>query len=63
MLSTCMNPSDVLLLEVASHSYYYRVYLCYCLLFAEDYLVVNAVAYLWSPQCLNVMLSKSTGQC
>ena len=60
-LSTHTNPSDVLLLEVASHSYYYKVYLCYCLLFTEGYIVADT--YLSRLQCLNVVLSKSTHQC
>ena len=40
---SCTNPSGVLLLEMASHDYHYRVYLCYCLLFTEGYIVADAV--------------------
>ena len=63
MPSTHMNPSGVLLLEVASHVYIYRVYLSYCLLFTKGYFVADAIAYLSSPQCSNIVLSESTHQC
>ena len=62
-LNTRTNSLDVLLHEAASHSYYYRIYLCYCLLFTGSYLVADAIAYQSSPQCLNVVLSNSTHQC
>ena len=58
-----MNSSDILLLKAASHGYYYRVYLCYCLLFTKGYLVADAVAYLLSPQYSDVVLSEGTCQC
>ena len=46
-LSTHNNPSDVLLLKVASHSHYYRVYLCYCLFFIKSYLVADAKLHIY----------------
>ena len=59
-----MNSPDVLLQEAASHSYNYRIDLCHCLyLFTESYLVADAITYLLSPQCLNVVPSISTHQC
>ena len=39
-----MNPLDVLLLEVASHGYHCRVYLCYCLLFTEGSNVAPSIS-------------------
>ena len=45
------------------HSYHYKVYLCYCLLFTEGYIVANTIAYLSGPQCLNVVPFVSTHQC
>ena len=59
-----MNSPDVLLHEAASHGYNYRIDLCHCLyLFTESYLVADAVTYLLSPQCLNVVPSISTHRC
>ena len=38
-------------------------YICVIVLFTEGYLVANTIAYLSSPQCLNVVPSISTHQC
>ena len=59
-----MNSPDVLLHEVASYSLNCRINLCHCLfLLTGSYLVADAIAYLSSPQCLNVVPSVSTYQC
>ena len=63
-LNTYTNSPDILLHEVASHGLNSRINLCHCLyLFIESYLVADAIAYLLSPQCLNVVPSVSTCQC
>ena len=63
-LNTCMNSSDILLREVTPHSHNYRINLYLCLyLFTGSYLVADAIAYLSSPQCLNVAPSVRTRQC
>ena len=49
---------------MASHGLNHRINLCHCLcLFTESYLVADAIAYLLSKQCLNVVPSVSTHQC
>ena len=63
-LNTHMNSPDILLHEVAPHGQNYRINLCLCLyLFTGSYLVADAIAYLLSLQCLNVVPSVSTHQC
>ena len=63
-LNTCTNSSDVLLCEVASHGHNCRINLCLCLyLFTGSYLVADAIAYLSSLHCLNVVPPVSTHQC
>ena len=58
-----MNSPDIPLYEAASRSLNYRINLCHCLyLFTESYLVVDAIAYLSSLQCWNVVPSISTCQ-
>ena len=59
-----MNSPDVLLHEVASHSFNCRINLCHCpYLFTESYLVADAIACLLSLQCLIVAPSISTHHC
>ena len=59
-----MNSPDVLLHEAASHGHNCRINLClYLYLFTWSYLVADAIAYLSSLQCLNVLPSVSTHQC
>ena len=63
-MNTHTNSPDILLHEVVSHGHNYRINLCLCLyLLTRSYLVADAIAYLLSPQCLNVAPSISTHQC
>ena len=61
---THIQTLDILLHKVASHDHNCRINLCHCLyLFTESYLVADAVTYLSSPQCLNVVPPTSTCRC